>query len=115
MLKLAGNGIIVIALLMIFSDASFLASLFMSVILSALAYTVGDQYLLRRTSNAAAAAADAVLAFVFFWAVGAYAGWSLSFLEIFVIAVVLGMFEFFLHVRMMREHTWNASDTEPLD
>lgn len=96
-LKMIINGIIVIPLLYWFTEASFAASLITAAVLCLVAYALGDQIVLRMTNNTVATIADAVLAFLFLWAVASVMKWSLSFWELIVIVAILGVAEFIFH------------------
>ncbi|WP_110945222.1 DUF2512 family protein [Paenibacillus phocaensis] len=103
LVKLLGNGIILIAMLMILSNASFISALLTALALSILAYLFGDLFVLPRTNNLIATLVDALLVFVFLWAIAANANWTLSVGEILVITLVMGVFEWFLHSWMLRD------------
>jgi membrane protein DedA with SNARE-associated domain len=95
--KLVANGIFVVPLLMWLGGASFVGALITAVVLCVIAYLLGDQIILRSSNNTVASLADAVIAFVFLWAVGYYMRWTLTFAELLTIAVVVGIVEAFFH------------------
>src|SRR5690606_11431287 len=97
MLKLLLNGIIVVPLLMWFSEATFMEAAIAAVILSAIAYLVGDQWILRASNNTVATIADAVLSFVYLWVVADFMDWNLTAMEIATISLVLGVVEAVYH------------------
>ncbi|WP_089153374.1 DUF2512 family protein [Paenibacillus rubinfantis] len=103
LVKILGNGVIVIAMLMILSNASFISALLTALALSILAYLFGDLFVLPRTNNTIATLVDALLVFVFLWAIAANAEWTLSFGEMLAITLVVGVFEWFLHSWMLRD------------
>ncbi|WP_334072802.1 MULTISPECIES: DUF2512 family protein [Paenibacillus] len=103
LVKLLGNGVIVVAMLMVLSNASFIGSLLTALALSALAYLLGDLFVLPRTNNIVATLCDFVLAFAFIWAISANADWTLSMGEIFSIALVLGLFEYAFHIWLLKD------------
>ncbi|MBQ4900962.1 DUF2512 family protein [Paenibacillus sp. Marseille-P2973] len=103
LVKLLGNGVIVVAMMMILSNASFIGSLLTAVALSALAYLFGDLFILPRTNNMIATLTDGVLAFAFIWAISANAAWTLSMGEILSTALVLGIFEYAFHIWLLRD------------
>lgn len=95
--KLVLNGIILVPLLLWFTDASFLAILLASVILCIISYIVGDQMILRATNNTVATIADAILAFIYFWVISVSANWGLSMTELILLVVALGAVEAVFH------------------
>ncbi|MGG6313837.1 DUF2512 family protein [Paenibacillus macerans] len=107
--KLLGNGVIIVAMLMLLSNASLISALLTALALSVLAYLFGDLFILPRTNNAAATLTDALLVFVFLWAIAANAEWTLSFGEMLAITLVLGVFEYFFHGWLLRDGIRNDS------
>jgi hypothetical protein len=95
--KIIMNGIVVVPLLMWFSEASFWNSVVTALILSVVAYFVGDQIILRMSNNTIAVIADVGLAFVYLWAVAYMMDWALSLGEIFIISLALGLVEIIFH------------------
>jgi membrane protein HdeD len=96
-IKLIVNGIVVVPLLMWFSQATFFQAVCTAVVLCIIAFLIGDQWILRTSNNTVATIADAVLALVFLWLVAAFMNWDLSFTEILVISLVLGVVEAIFH------------------
>jgi hypothetical protein len=96
-IKLLINGIIVIPLLMSFSQATFFQAAFTAVVLCIIAYLMGDQWILRTSNNTVATIADAVLSLIFLWLVAYAMNWDLSLMEIVVISLLLGVAEAFFH------------------
>lgn len=96
-IKLIVNGIVVVPLLMWFSQATFFQAVSTAVVLCIIAFLIGDQWILRTSNNTVATIADAVLALVFLWLVAAFMNWDLSFTEILVISLVLGVVEAIFH------------------
>ncbi|RCX17007.1 uncharacterized protein DUF2512 [Fontibacillus phaseoli] len=103
LVKLLGNGVIVMAMMMLLSNATFIGSLLTAVALSALAYLLGDLFVLPRTNNVIATLTDGVLAFAFIWAISANSAWRLSLGEILSIAVVLMLFEYMFHNWLLKD------------
>jgi hypothetical protein len=97
LLKILLNGIVVIPLLLWYSEAAFWSAAITAVALSIVAYFVGDQMILRASNNMTATIADALLAFAFLWLVAEMMVWSLTFTEITIIALLLGVVEFIFH------------------
>lgn len=95
--KLLLNGIIVIPLLLWFTEATVWNSIVTAVIFCLIAYIIGDQIILRASNNMVATAADAALAFVYFWLVADWMNWSLTWGELLVMVVALGVVEFIFH------------------
>lgn len=96
-LKWLVNGAIVVSLLMYYADASFIPAAITATILTLIAYFIGDLLILRMTNNIIATLSDAVLAFLFLWIAGFVMNWSLSFMEILFISLLLGVAEWVLH------------------
>lgn len=97
LIKLLLNGIVVIALLMWYTEATFVGAATAAVILSAIAYVIGDQLVLRYTNNTTATIVDAIVAMFYLWLVARYANWSLSAGELLMIVIVLGLVEIGFH------------------
>ncbi|WP_217593606.1 DUF2512 family protein [Cohnella sp. GbtcB17] len=96
-LKWLLNGVIVTTLLMYYSNASFLGAATTATILTIIAYVLGDQIVLRSTNNMIATVSDGILAYLVLW-IAAYAmKWTISPGEIFVIALITAVAEFFIH------------------
>jgi len=95
--KLLMNAIVVVPLLMWFTEATFLGALLTALVLSALAYVVGDQLILRMSNNTIATIADALLTFLFLWIVASFSDWSLSFTELLIITAAVGVVEMIFH------------------
>lgn len=96
-LKWIVNGAIVVCLLMFYAHVRFWEAAIAATLLTIIAYLVGDQFILRRTNNAAATAADAVLAFVYLWIASYVRDWNLNVGEMLVITVLLGIAEWVMH------------------
>ncbi|MCP3775795.1 YndM family protein [Paenibacillus sp. MZ04-78.2] len=95
--KLLLNGIVVVPLLMWFSEATLLQAVITALVLSIIAYLVGDQWILKVSNNTVATAADAVLSFAVLWMAARWMNWDLSFMEMIIISLVLGVVEVFFH------------------
>lgn len=98
------NAIVVVPLLMWFTEASFLGSVLASILLSALAYLAGDQLILQLSNNAIATIADAVLTFMYLWVVATIAGWSLNFVELLIMTAAVSIVEIIFHRQL---GTWD--------
>ncbi|WP_019534582.1 DUF2512 family protein [Paenibacillus ginsengihumi] len=100
--KLLLNGVVVVPFLLMFTEATFLQAMVAAVLLSLIAYAVGDQVVLRNTnSNAVASIADAGFAFLYFLLAGAMMDWSLTLGEMFVLAIGIGVIEWFFHILLL--------------
>lgn len=97
-LKALLNALVVIPMLMWFTEATFLGSLITSLGLSVIAYLIGDQMILRATNNMVATIADAGLSFVYLWAVAAFANWNFTWGELLFTVALLGVLEYFFHL-----------------
>lgn len=96
-IKILINGFIVVSLFTLFTNATFWEATISATILSVIAYMVGDQIILRTSNNTIATIADAVLAFVYLWAVAYFMNWDLSFGELVIITLILGVAEAVYH------------------
>lgn len=95
--KLLFNGLIVVPSLIWFGGATLIASLFLALGLTIIAYLIGDQLVLRATNNLVATIADAGLTFAYLWVVKVTALPALSFGKILLISAALGVVEWFYH------------------
>jgi hypothetical protein len=103
LIKLLLNGIVLVPLLLWFTDATWVGVVIASVILSALAYLIGDQFILRASNNTVATAVDAVMALIYLGAVAYFADWGLSFSELIVTVLVLAVVEVIFHALIARD------------
>lgn len=101
--KMLVNAIAIIGLTMWFGQVDFLEALIVTVILGALAYVIGDMMILPKAGNTAATIGDAALTYVVLWAASSMLDWGLSYFELFVIALVVGIFEFFFHIWLLQD------------
>lgn len=90
-------------MLMNFADVHFWEALVTATALTLIAYFVGDQLILRRANNAVATVSDILLSYVVLWVAADAMRWDLTVGEILMIAVVLGIAEWFLH-RFVFQH-----------
>lgn len=102
-LKWLVNGAIVVSLLMYYADVSFWNAAITATALTLIAYFVGDQLVLRSTNNIVATLADGVLAYLILWFAADQMDWGLSSGEIFIIAAILGIGEWFIHRYVFHE------------
>ncbi|WP_219836605.1 DUF2512 family protein [Paenibacillus sp. R14(2021)] len=102
-LKWLVNGVIVVSLLMYYADVSFWNAAITATALTLIAYFVGDQLILRSTNNMVATLADFVLAYLILWFAADQMDWDLNGGEILVIAVILGIAEWFIHRYVFQE------------
>ncbi|WP_028785069.1 DUF2512 family protein [Thalassobacillus devorans] len=100
--KAVMNAIIIVPMLMWFSEATFLKSVITGLILSFLTYFVGDRGILTMSNNITATVADGVLAYIYFWGVAEWMGWALSAGEIFFITALLAVVEYVFHRQLVR-------------
>ncbi|MFG6115974.1 DUF2512 family protein [Halobacillus sp. MO56] len=114
MRKAIMNGIIIVPLLMWFSEATFFQSLITALILCIIAYFVSERGILLMSNNITATVADGVLAFIYFWGVAEWMGWALSAGEIFIITALLAVVEFVFHrqfVHLLNENKQPVKQT----
>lgn len=111
-IKLIINLIVVLSIFGIFYDASLVKLLFISLITTAVAYVVGDRYLLKRFGNVKASIADFFLAFVTLAVLGSLlieTEMPIVLASLFA-AFLLTLTEPLLHVYMTERHTANKDD-----
>lgn len=109
-LKLLLNAIVVVPMLIWFTEATFIGSLITAIGLSVISYLIGDQFILRRTNNIVATAADAVLAFAYLWMVAAFVNWDYTFGEMLMTVAVLGVVEWFFHASLQNNDVRNRAE-----
>jgi len=98
-IKLVANTALVVLGTMLFADANFMEALLTGIVLSVVAYVLGDMGVLPRTNNITATISDIVLGGLVLWGAAEMFGWELSFTELAVIAVLLGVAEYIFHIR----------------
>ncbi|MCZ8522241.1 MULTISPECIES: DUF2512 family protein [Paenibacillus] len=103
LIKLAGNGFIVVLFLMMLAEASFAGTLVAALLLSVAAWFLGDRFVLPKTNNVTATAVDAILAAMVLWAAAKLAPWTLNVAELIGLVVILGAFEFLFHFFLQRD------------
>lgn len=95
LIKMIGNGVIVVSLLMLLGNATWMGSLGTALALTVVAYLLGDLVVLPKTNNWVVTAVDGVLTFLLLWGISRIALWNHSLGDILVIMLVLGMFRYF--------------------
>jgi len=95
--KIVINGLFAVVLLLWLTNATFWEAALASVLLSVIAYYVGDQLVLRSANNTVATIVDAVMVFAYFWVVSYFFNWNLSMGGLLIITVVFGVIEVFFH------------------
>lgn len=108
--KLLLNGIAVVPFLVVFTEATWLEAALTSILLSIIAYGIGDLLIYRKTNNTIATIADVGLAYLFLGMAAAVKGWSLSGTELLTLSLAIGILEVFFHMymRVGDEHTTSA-------
>jgi hypothetical protein len=107
--KLIINGVILIPLLYLWTDATVTQILVSSFLFCIVAFFVGDQWILRETNNTVATIADFGLSGIYLWAAANMLNWDLSGMEIIIIAMVLAFVEAFYHRLLQRWDKVNKS------
>jgi hypothetical protein len=95
--KLFLNGVIVALLMYWYTEVRIEIAALIAILFVIVAWLVGDQLILRATNNAAATAADGLLAIIYLWIVDSVLDLGLSFSEILVIALTVAVAEWFFH------------------
>lgn len=101
--KMLANAVVVVGLTIWFGDASFLSALLVALVLGAVAYVFGDMTILPAAGNTAATIGDAALTYLVLWGASSMLGWNISYFDIFVIAFIVGIFEFFFHIWLLQD------------
>lgn len=91
------NGILVAPFLLSFAGATLTEVFVASLLLSIVSYVIGDQMILRLTNNGIATLADLGISFAFLWLFAEFLNWPLSFWEMAIISMALGVAEYFIH------------------
>jgi hypothetical protein len=107
--KLILDGAVLIPLLFLLSDASWIQIILFSVVLCIVAFFVGDRWILRESNNTTATIADIGLSGIMLWATAYMLNWSLSNAEIIVISIVLGTVEAMYHRLLQKWDRVNKS------
>lgn len=107
--KILMNGIVIVPLLMWFTEATFWSSVITALILSVVSYIVGDQMILRASNNTVATIADVGLTFVYYWLVADMLDWSLTIGELTTLSIAVGVVEFIYH-RQLGEADGNGKE-----
>lgn len=103
LLKMLLNGVVVVPLLLWMSDATFLEAAVSAVILSVIAYALGDRFILPATNNTVATIADFGLTYVYLWMVGSFLFWGLTLGEAFWIALGVAVVEIWFHTLLYED------------
>lgn len=97
LIKWALNGLIVVMLLMSFTEVSFITAFITASLLTVIAYVIGDQMILRSTNNMMATISDFILSVVYLGLLSYFMRWDLSFGETLTISLILGLAEWVFH------------------
>ncbi|WP_158299225.1 DUF2512 family protein [Paenibacillus antri] len=100
LLKALLNGVIVVPLLLWFGTVMFWEAVAAAVVLTVIAYFIGDRVILPATNNLTATIADFGLTYVYVWMVGAFLGWNVSLGETFWIALGVAAVELLFHTML---------------
>ncbi|GIO29417.1 MULTISPECIES: DUF2512 family protein [Paenibacillus] len=101
--KLLVHGAMITALVYMLSNATLISALLAALGIGIVAYLLGDVMILPFTGNTVATIADAGLVFLMLWIIADVTGWTLSFSEILLIAVLAGVFEYVYHIWLLRD------------
>jgi membrane protein HdeD len=91
------GAIIIVPLLMWFTEASFWGAFLATSAFCIISYLVGDLGILRASNNTIATLADAGLALAWFWIVADFSDWSLSGGELITLTIAITIFEAIFH------------------
>lgn len=107
LLKLLANGIVVVPGLL-WSGTSLMFAIVSSLVLSLVAYVLGDLVILPKTNNTYASTADLLLSFALLWVLCTIFYQTFSLAGLFVTAFALSIVEFFYHDYLQREGTHHS-------
>lgn len=102
-IKLLLNGVIAIPMLMWLAEIPFFTAMVASVLLTIVAYFIGDRFVLPESYNAFATYVDTLLAFGFLWWASVLFDWALTASEALAIAVLIGLAEVLFHRYLRNE------------
>jgi len=92
-MKAAANIVPVLLVLTLVAQVNWFTALIISLILTALAYFIGDMYILPRTGNVVATFADAGLAIVFLWMVNSLGIAAIGIAGVIYVAIAVALVE----------------------
>jgi len=95
--KCVVSSIVIVPLLMWFTEATFWGALLAAVALCVISYFLGDLWILPASNNTIATLTDAALALAWFWVVADYADWSLSSAELLTLVIAVAVIEAVFH------------------
>lgn len=104
LVKLLVHGVMITAILVGLSNATFASAVIAALGIGIVAYLLGDLLILPRTNNMMATIGDVGLVFVMLWIISESANWTLTLPEILLITVLAGIFEYFYHMWLLRDH-----------
>lgn len=104
LVKLLVHGVMITAILVGLSNATFASAVIAALGIGIVAYLVGDLLILPRTNNMMATIGDVGLVIVMLWIISESASWTLTLPEILLITVLAGIFEYFYHMWLLRDH-----------
>ncbi|MFB4323701.1 DUF2512 family protein [Priestia sp. BR_2] len=104
LVKLFVHGAMITAIIVGLSNATFASAAIAALGIGVASYLVGDLLILPRTNNMVATIADAGLVLVLLWLISELANWTLEFPVILLIVVLAGIFEYFFHIWLLRDH-----------
>jgi membrane protein HdeD len=94
------SSIIIVPLLLWFTEATFWGAFITASGLCILSYLVGDLGILRVSNNTIATLADAGLALAWFWIIADFNDWSLTGGELITLTIAVALFEAVFHATM---------------
>lgn len=104
LVKLLVHCAMITAIIVGLSNATFASAVIAALGIGVASYLVGDLLILPRTHNVVATVADAGLVLVMVWLISELANWTLDFSAILLIVVLAGIFEYFFHIWLLRDH-----------
>jgi hypothetical protein len=104
LLKLLMNGVVLIPLILFWTDAPFVSVALALFLLMVIAFAAGDELILPNSNNTIAVLSDVVLSFAYFWLASDFLDWGLSVGQIFIAAILVGVVEMLYH-RVL--HIWD--------
>ncbi|EST52711.1 hypothetical protein T458_17310 [Brevibacillus panacihumi W25] len=102
LIKLVSNGIVAIPGLW-WSGTSLAFAIVASVIISLIAYAIGDLLILPSTNNTLATTADFILVFALFWASCSLFNQTFALSGLLLTSLIIGVEEYFFHGYLQRK------------
>jgi len=106
-------AVVLVTVLGLMTDVEFGNILLISLVVTVLAYIIGDLLILPRTNNTVATISDAVLSFLSIYMFNWFGFGSIDAIDVVVCTLLIGVFEWFFHKYLVnRDLVKSRSGTE---